>query len=303
LDHADRRIRRYILAKQGLIKLLEEQKQAIMHQAVTRGLDPNVRLKPSGVEWLGDVPEHWELVQLRRSVKRGTTITYGIVQAGPDIEGGVPYIRTSDMRGSSLPETGYLRTSTKIDKSYARSKVEENDLVVAIRATLGKGLLVPDFLAGANLTQGTARVAPGEMLLPRFLFAAFNSAYCQEQIRLAAKGTTYLEITLEALRRICIAVPPLDEQRTITEYTDRATTDLDSTVMRTQREISLMREYRTRLVADVVTGKLDVREAAAGLPDESDEHEEPELLEEAGELADEEVAVEDAEEAAQEVMV
>ena len=61
LDHADRRIRRYIRAKQKLIKLLEEQKQAIIHRAVTRGLDPNVRLKPSGVEWLGDVPEHWEV--------------------------------------------------------------------------------------------------------------------------------------------------------------------------------------------------------------------------------------------------
>ncbi len=66
LDHADRRIRRYIRAKQKLIKLLEEQKQAIIHRAVTRGLDPNVRLKPSGVEWLGDVPEHWEVKKIRQ---------------------------------------------------------------------------------------------------------------------------------------------------------------------------------------------------------------------------------------------
>ena len=66
LDHADRRIRRYIRAKQKLIKLLEEQKQAIIHRAVTRGLDPNVRLKPSGVEWLGDVPEHWEVQRVKQ---------------------------------------------------------------------------------------------------------------------------------------------------------------------------------------------------------------------------------------------
>ena len=66
LDHADRRIRRYIRAKQKLIKLLEEQKQAIIHRAVTRGLDPNVRLKPSGVEWLGEVPEHWEVQRVKR---------------------------------------------------------------------------------------------------------------------------------------------------------------------------------------------------------------------------------------------
>ena len=68
LDHADRKIRKYIRAKQKLIKLLEEQKQAIIHQAVTRGLDPNVKLKPSGVEWLGDVPEHWEVLALKTVV-------------------------------------------------------------------------------------------------------------------------------------------------------------------------------------------------------------------------------------------
>ena len=71
LDHVDRRIRRYIRAKQKLIKLLEEQKQAIIHRAVTRGLDPNVRLKPSGVEWLGDVPEHWEVRRIQ-GVFRGS---------------------------------------------------------------------------------------------------------------------------------------------------------------------------------------------------------------------------------------
>ncbi len=65
LDHVDRRIRRYIRAKQKLIALLNEQKQAIIHRAVTRGLDPNVRLKPSGVEWLGEVPEHWEVRRLK----------------------------------------------------------------------------------------------------------------------------------------------------------------------------------------------------------------------------------------------
>ena len=77
LDHADRRIRRYIRAKQKLIKLLEEQKQAIIHRAVTRGLDPNVRLKPSGVEWLGDVPEHWDVVARRRRRCRSQTDRLG----------------------------------------------------------------------------------------------------------------------------------------------------------------------------------------------------------------------------------
>lgn len=264
LDHADRRIRRYIRAKQKLIRLLEEQKQASIHRAVTRGLDPNVRLRPSGLEWVGDVPEHWEVVELRRLTRAATTITYGIVQAGPDVEGGVPYIRTSDMRGEALPQSGYLRTSAEIDNSYRRSKVEPDDLVVAIRATLGKGLLVPHYLSGANLTQGTARVSPGARLLPRFLLHAFNS-YCQEDIKRWAKGTTFLEITLAALRRVRLAVPPLIEQQKIVEHIERST-EVGPAIECARSEIALLREYRIRLIADVVTGKLDVREAAAGLP-------------------------------------
>ena len=86
LDHADRRIRRYIRAKQKLIKLLEEQKQAIIHRAVTRGLDPNVRLKPSGVEWLGDVPEHWEV---RRAMCHCSAIVDCKNRTSVDVECGV----------------------------------------------------------------------------------------------------------------------------------------------------------------------------------------------------------------------
>ena len=289
LDHMDRRIRRAIRVKQKLIALLNEQKQAIIHQAVTRGLDPNVRLKHSGVEWLGDVPEHWEVLQLRRLVKRGTTITYGIVQAGPDIEGGVPYIRTSDMKSQHFRRTGYLRTSQEIDASYARSKVDCDDLVVAIRASLGKGMLVPAFLAGANLTQGTARVSPGQRLSPRFLMRAFNSYYCQESIRTIAKGTTFLEITLAALRRLPMAVPPLSEQAEIVDILDASLKSVEEAAQRAEREISLLREYRTRLIADVVTGKLDVRAVAARLPEEA---EAPETFDEADALegGDEEIA-------------
>lgn len=267
LDHADRRIRRYIRAKQRLIALLNEQKQAIIHRAVTRGLDPAVPLKPSGVTWLGDVPEHWEVMQLRRLIRPGTSITYGIVQAGPDVEGGIPYIRTSDMKSDGLAASGYMRTSPEIDRSYARSKVATNDLVVAIRASLGRGLLVPPFLHGANLTQGTARVSPGARLRPRFLFHAFNSRYCQENIQLIAKGTTFLEITLEALRRVVLVIPPLNEQDMIIAYLDQCAAGLDSASVAAASEIALLREYRTRLIADVVTGQLDVREAAATLPE------------------------------------
>ena len=206
-------------------------------------LKPYPAMKDSGVEWLGEVPEHWEVVQIRRLIKSGTTVTYGIVQAGPDVEGGIPYIRTSDMKGWELPRVGYLRTSLEIDASYRRSKVEPGDLVVAIRATLGKALIVPPYLAGANLTQGTARISPGPRITTRFLFRAFNSRNCQEGIALVAKGTTFLEITLEALRRILIVLPPLEEQDAIVHYLVATTADFDTAIDRAQIEIELARTY------------------------------------------------------------
>jgi type I restriction enzyme, S subunit len=271
LDYANGQIERAITATKKLIKLLNEEKHAIILRAVTRGLDQTVLLKASGIPWLGDIPQHWEVSQLRRLVKYGTSITYGIVQAGPHIDGGIPYIRTSDMKKATLPQTGYLRTTPEIDSSYRRSKVEPGDLVVAIRATLGKGLLVPDQLAGANLTQGTARVSPGERLSSQFLFYAFNSKYCQDSIQMVAKGTTFLEITLDALRRIPLAVPPLKEQDQICVTLARQIRPLAHMLTRTEHELKLLQEYRTRLITDVVTGKLDVREAARQLPIKVDE--------------------------------
>ena len=142
-------------AQRRLIDLLKEKRQAVISRAVTKGLDPSAPMKDSGVEWLGQVPAHWEVKALTKLARPGTSITYGIIQAGPNIENGIPYIRTSDMSGDCLPIDGYLRTSPEIDASYARSKVQAGDLVIAIRATIGKPLLVPPYLEGANLTQGT----------------------------------------------------------------------------------------------------------------------------------------------------
>jgi type I restriction enzyme S subunit len=240
LDEETAKIDELIAEQQRLIGLLKEKRQAVIAHAVTKGLNPDAPMKPSGIEWLGDIPTHWEVNHLRRLIKKGTTITYGIVQAGPDVEGGIPYIRTSDMAGQSLPENGYLRTTPEIDASYVRSKVMPDDLVVAIRASLGKGLLVPKFLDGANLTQGTARICPGPMLLPRFLFWSFNSSYCQTSIRVVAKGTTFLEITLDALRRIAIVVPPVIEQAAIVAHLDSIAAKLDALIAEAQRAIDLL---------------------------------------------------------------
>jgi type I restriction enzyme S subunit len=263
LDRETSKIDALVATKERLIDLLQEKRAALITRAVTKGLDPNALMKDSGIEWLGEIPAHWEISELRRLNRIGTSITYGIVQAGPDTEDGVPYIRTSDMAGEELPKTGYLRTTREIDASYKRSKVVTGDVVVAIRATLGKALMVPDYLDGANLTQGTAKIAPGNRLNGEFLLAALQSRPSQQRFEALSKGATFREITLDMLRRLPIAVPPLAEQAMIVDFMKVERAKVDELVSRVREAIDHLKELRTSLISAAVTGKIDVGEEAA----------------------------------------
>jgi len=258
LDRETTHIDALIEKKERLIRLLDEKRSALITHAVTKGLNPDAPMKDSGVEWIGEIPEHWEVSELRFLTPISAPITYGIVQAGPETEGGVPYIRTSDMSGHELPESGYGRTHPDIDRQYKRSRVREGDIVVAIRASVGKALRVPDFLDGANLTQGTARVRPGKRLRSEFLLFALQSGRVQSRMASLAKGATFREITLDMLRRVPIAVPPLEVQERITKALLNHLARMREATSATGRSISLLRERRSALITAAVTGQLDI---------------------------------------------
>ncbi len=245
--------------QEKLIALLKEKRQAVIAHAVTKGLEPTAQMKDSGVEWLGEVPSHWEVSQLKHVAQDGTSITYGIVQAGPHVEGGIPYIKTSDMSGESLPLEGYSRTSSEIDLSYSRSKVFFGDLVIAIRASVGKCLPLPEELDGANLTQGTAKISPGECVERDYLLHLINSAGLQIYFDSMAKGATFKEITLDMLRRTPVLIPPLAEQRNIARYLSTELKSFQNLLQETEKAISLLKERRTALISAAVTGQIDVR--------------------------------------------
>jgi type I restriction enzyme S subunit len=270
LDHADRRIRRYIRAKQKLIKLLEEQKQAIIHRAVTRGLDPNVRLKPSGVEWLGDVPEHWEAVPFKRRVG---------FQEGPGImavdfrDAGIPLLRISCLRGAvaTLNGCNFLGPEM-VRRRWSHFEVRVGDYLLSASASTGSVVLADEAVAGSIPYTGIIRLwAISEQVSMPFMRLYMGSAIFQDQIDAAKSGVAIEHFGPTHLKRMWIALPPLAEQRAIADYVEKATAPLAAVAARCEREISLLREYRTRLIADVVTGKLDVREAAARLPQEAED--------------------------------
>ncbi len=275
LDYMDRRIRRYIRAKQTLIKLLEEQKQAIIHHAVTRGLDADVRLKPSGVEWLGDVPAHWEVRFLGRCLRR---IDQGWSPVAA--EGDISPDQWAVLTLSSVKQGAFnsraikpVQLSAKIPEGI---EIEDGDLLLTrsnTRKLVGDVCIVKNARSKTLICDLIYRLTPESTILcSSFLMLMLLSQFGRRQIERDARGSsgTMPKIAQRHIRSWRVVVPPHEEQRSIVRDIEVTSKDIDAAIDRANREISLLREYRTRLIADVVTGKLDVREAAARLPNETE---------------------------------
>lgn len=152
--------------------------------------------------------EDWPTSPLAKVVRAGTLVTYGIVQAGPEFDGGVPYVRTGDIVDGRIATAGLRHTDPAIAARFERSTVRAGDLVMSIRATVGTTALVPLELDGANLTQGTARIAPSDQAIGPYLLECLRSPDIQHWIQGQVKGATFREITLGRLRELEVPVPP-----------------------------------------------------------------------------------------------
>ena len=273
LNHVDDRIRRYLAAKEKLIALLEEERQAVIHRAVTRGLDPNVPLKPSGVEWLGNIPAHWNVRRLGYlASKFGSGIT---PRGGATVyqESGVPFLRSQNVHFDGLRMVNVARIAPTLHQKLSSSHVRSGDVLLNITgASIGRTCSVPDDFVEGNVNQHVCIIRPKRNhLQPNLLAAYLSTSTLQREIQFEQSGASREGLTLQSIRNFQVVVPPLNEQAAIVEYLDKATADIDSASNRARRQIDLLREYRTRLIADVVTGKLDVREAAAQPGEQADE--------------------------------
>ena len=169
LDHVDRRSRRYVSAKRRLIALLEEEKQAVINQAVTRGLDPNVRLKPSGVEWLGDVPDHWDVTALRNKYSQ----SLGKMLDTKRITGDhlLPYLRNTDVQWDHI-NVEDLPTMDIMPSQYSRYTLRKGDLLVCEGGEVGRSALWSGQLTVCGFQKALHRLTPrnSEQDMPRFLY-------------------------------------------------------------------------------------------------------------------------------------
>ena len=266
LDHADGRIQRYIRAKEKLIALLYEQKQAVIHHAVTGQIDVRTgktfpAYKDAGVEWLGSVPTHWRVRRLKFVGK----IASG--QVDPRLE---------EYRDKVLIAPNHLASGSgkieRLETAHAQGAdsgkyvVRAGDVVYSkIRPHLRKAAIAPvDGLCSADMYP--IRVLEHEVKAQYFLHLLLSEEVTRYTVECSAR-VAMPKINRESLGNCWITYPDLEEQSAVLDWIRDATAELEVLVDSARQEIRLLIEYRTRLIADVITGKLDVRDAAASLPD------------------------------------
>jgi type I restriction enzyme S subunit len=285
LDWANGRLERTIRAKRKVIALLNEQKQAIIHRAVTRGLDQFVPLKPSGVPWLGDIPQHWETIRSKWlfSPRKDLALPDDVQLSATQAYGVIPQAEFEEKVGRRV-----VKISMHLEK---RRHVEKDDFVISMRS----------FQGGLERAWASGAIRSSYVVLSRrktvdtdtdFFSYLFKS---RGYIRALQATGDFIrdgqDLNFTNFCRVDLPLIPGFEQGSIAKFIANSTRGLDLSVSRLGHEIDLLREYRTRLVADVVTGKLDVREAAAQLPaeasldtiegDDADLNDETEIVDEA----------------------
>ena len=268
LDHADRHIQHYIRARQKLIALLAEQKQTIIHQAVTGQIDvrnglPFAAYKPSGVDWIGSVPEKWVVSSLRHRYLQclGKMLDSNRITTDHLL----PYLRNIDVQWDQI-NIDNLPQMDITPAEYDRYTVKRVDLLVCEGGEVGRCALWSHELYRCGFQKALHRLRPRDRRrdMPRYMYYVFGAA-AHSHAFTDGHVSTIPHLTGDKLRAHRFPFPPFSEQKKIVLYLDSATEEIDAATYRLRRQVTLLREYRNLLIDDVVTGRIDVRDKAMSL--------------------------------------
>lgn len=269
LRSRDAHIGRFIKAKQDIIGLLTEQKLRIVDQAVTRGLEPSFKLKSSGIGWFGDVPEHWDVALL----KHVTEVRFsGVDKHSRDEESPVLLCNYTDVYNHDrITADMDLMRATATTAEIERLSVKSGDVIITKDSETPDDIAVPAWvphdLPGVVCAYHLALLRPeARRLVGEYLYLAIRSPRIAQQFHTLATGVTRFALSKHDVKNAVIPLPPVDEQTAICRWIADVCKPINDAMQRTDDEIKLIREYRDRLIADVVTGQLDVRAVAASLP-------------------------------------
>lgn len=259
LDHETAKIDILIEKQQRLIELLTEKRQAVISHAVTKGLNPDVPMKDSGVEWLGEVPEHWEVTKIGWVLEY---LSYGFTNPMPTSDEGPYMLTATDISFNEILFDQARTTTTNAYENFItdKSRPKLGDLLLTKDGTLGR-VAVFNSTNKTCISQSIALLRPDKKyVLPYFMAAALASSRYQEKMIFDAGGTTIKHIYISVLSKMNLALPDINEQQEIVSYIDSECLKLDDLISKAEQAIQLMRERRTALISAAVTGKIDVRD-------------------------------------------
>jgi len=258
LDGQTARLDTLVGNKRELIQKLKEKRTALISRTVTRGLNPNVKLKPSGIEWLGDIPEHWEAAQLRRKSIvldcKHKTVSF--------IDDGFPIVSIREVHGFEVDLSDAKKTTEEeyLEMIEGERDPRVGDIIYSRNATVGDAAQVTTkerFCLGQDVC-----LIRASKHYSRYLLYLFRSAPLTEQVDSLMIGSTFRRINVGQIKAFWISVPPVEEQRAIADYLDHETAKIEKMIEKVEAAIEKLQEYRAALITAAVTGKIDVRKAA-----------------------------------------
>lgn len=257
LDKKCADIDKVIATQQRRIKLLQELKQSTITHTVTRGLNPNVKMKDSGVEWIGEVPEHWEVMKsslMSSLIGSGTTPnTNNKDYYCENEEEGYNWLQTGDLNNGLIISTLKKVTLKAVKECNLKFYTTGSIVIAMYGATIGKvGIL--GFNTAVN--QACCVLSKTDKIVSKFVFYLFLSA--KESLLISAIGGGQPNISQDVIKKLKVVVPPLSEQQSIATYLDKKCAELDASISKAQKEIDLLQEYKQALITEVVTGKRKV---------------------------------------------
>jgi len=249
-----------IASKVQKINLLKENRTALINHVITKGLNPNVKLKDSGVEWIGEIPEHWEMKKIKHLtsiISKGTTPS----TVGKEISdsGEIRYLKAENIKDSEVSPFPAFFIDSETNESIKRSVLIEGDILFVIAgATIGKVAILHKDLTPANTNQAISFIRLKNKQNIRFVWYWLSSSKIQEQMWVVAVQSAQPNLSMENLGNFFIPLSPFSEQQEIVKYLDTHTQEIDELISLEEKKIATLKEYRQALISEVVTGKIKV---------------------------------------------
>ncbi|GHA25511.1 restriction modification system DNA specificity domain-containing protein [Salinimicrobium marinum] len=261
LDQKTTEIDQLISKKERLIKLLEEEKMAVINQAVTQGLNRDVPMKDSGVDWLGEIPEHWDRIRIKNLVT--TPVCDGPHETPNWVDEGVPFISAEAIKGNEIDfnyKRGYISREQHLEYEK-KSKVEFGDILFCKSgSTTGKSAMVKTTNEFGIWSPLAILRADENRIVKDYLFYVLQSKFFRTQVVNNWTFGTQPNIGMKALENLWVTIPPLSEQQELVNYMKYQIFSTQELIDKIKKEINYLKEYKTALISNVVTGKVDVRD-------------------------------------------